>query len=110
MSHEHKELAGGRWKALPFVEQMANIGGEVERALNWRAKNHAAYSQKAFERALELMDMTLESATTAARLNEVARVREATVDYFFGSNEFMSTDASWRKYFLHFATAARKNH
>ena len=109
MSDQHKDLAAGRWKEVPFMEQMANIGSEVERALNWRAKHNAAYSQKAFERALELIDLSLDSAVSLTRLKELARMRETIVDYFFGKNEFMSTDASWRKYFLHFTYAARRN-
>ena len=32
MTYQHAGLAAGRWKELPFVEQMANIGSEVERA------------------------------------------------------------------------------
>ena len=43
------------------------------------------------------------------RLKEVARVREAIVDFFYGSNHFMSTEALWRKYFNHFTYAARRN-
>ena len=109
MSHQHKDLAKGRWNELSFSEQMANIGSEVERALNWWAKHNAAYSQKAFERALELIDLSLDSMRSLTRLKETARLREAIVDYFFGTNEFLSTDASWRKYFLHFAYAARRN-
>lgn len=107
MSYQHKDLATGRWNNLSFVEQMANIGSEVERALNWRVKNNQAYSQQAFERALELIDLTLDSAKGFARLKEVARAREAIVDYFSGQNEFKSTEALWRKYFLCFAYAAR---
>jgi len=107
MSYQHKDLAAGRWNNLSFVEQMANIGSEVERALNWRVKNNQAYSQQAFERALELIDLTLDSAKGFARLKEVARAREAIVDYFSGQNEFKSTEALWRKYFLCFAYAAR---
>ncbi len=95
---------------MDFVTQMANIGGEVERALNWRAKNNPAYSRLAFERALELIDLTLDSAKGLARLREVARVREAVVDYFFGTNRCGSSEALWRKYFACFAYAARKNH
>ncbi len=34
MSFQHKELFAGRWKTLPFVEQMTTIGSEVERAFN----------------------------------------------------------------------------
>ncbi|MCX5716198.1 MAG: hypothetical protein NTV07_04995 [Candidatus Omnitrophica bacterium] len=110
MSYQHKSLAAGRWERMPLIEQMANIGSEVERALNWRAKNNEDYCRKAFERCLELLDLTLESTKSGPRLKEIARVREALVDYFLGPNEFMSTDASWRKYFLGFTYAARKDH
>jgi len=110
MSYQHKDLALGRWNNMPFLEQMANIGSEVERALNWQAKHNAMYAQKAIERALELIDLSLDSITTPARLKELARVREAIVDFFIGSNQFRSTDASWRAYFLPFAYAARRNH
>ncbi len=110
MAYQHKGLAAGRWKTMPFVEQMANIGSEVERALNWQSKNKPDYCRKAFERALELLDMTLESAAGFARLKELVRVREVMVDYFFGTNQFMSTEASWRSYFSHFTYAVRKNY
>ena len=109
MNYQHKELAAGRWARMPFVEQMANIGSEVERALNWRAKNNPAYSEQAFGRALELTDLTLETASTLSRRREVARVREALVDYFSGANSFASTETSWKKYFLQFAFAARRD-
>ncbi len=110
MSYQHKELAAGRWKQLPFLEQMANIGSEVERALNWRAKQNATYCRQAFERALELTDLTLDSITNFARLKELARLREALVDYFFGTNQFKSTEDSWRKYFSNFTYAARNKY
>jgi len=46
MNIQHKELAAGRWNKLSFVEQMANVGSEVERTINWRsyflAFNYAA--------------------------------------------------------------------
>ena len=108
MTYQHKELASGRWSQLTFLEQMANVGSEVERALNWRVKNNTAYAQRAFERAIELLDLTLDGTRSRARLKELARVRETLVDYFVGSNACASTDASWRKYFFSFAYAARK--
>ena len=110
MSPEHKQLAAGQWNQLSFLEQMAHIGSEVERALNWQAKNNFPYCQKAFSRALELTDLALERAPTFPRRKELARVREALVDYFFGENQFKSTEASWRKYFFHFTYAARRNY
>ena len=110
MSYQHEELAAGRWSQLTFLEQMAHIGSEVERALNWRAKHNAAYAQRAFERALELMDFTLGSVKSAARLKELARARETLVDFFWGANHYGSTDASWRSYFSPFTYAARKHY
>ena len=110
MPYQHKELAAGKWNMLPFIEQMANIGSEVERALKWQSKNNPDYCRKAFERALELLDITMESAKGLARLKELARVREALVDYFSGTNQFMSTESLWRGYFSHFTYAVRKNY
>jgi hypothetical protein len=89
---------------------MANIGSEVERALNWRTKNNQAYSQKAYERALDLLDMTLDSVERGSHLKELARVREMIVDYFSGVNIYSSSDSSWKKYFSYFTYAARRNH
>jgi hypothetical protein len=109
---EHTALAGGRWAQMSLVEQMANVGSEVERAIRWREKNNPEYAFKSAERALELMDLSLESVEPSAgfsRFKELARTREALVDFFFGSNLFGSTHESWKKYFLHFAYAARKN-
>ncbi len=108
MSYQHKELAAGRWQRLPLADQMANIGSEVERALNWRAKGNAAYSLLAAERALELMDLTLDSVKELPKLKEVARVRETLVDYFFGENEYGSTEEALRKYFFNFTYLSRR--
>ena len=108
MNYQHKELAAGRWQLMPLVEQMANVGSEVERALNWRAKNNKVYAEQAFVRALELLGLTIEGARKRPGLRELPRVREALLDFFYGENEYHSTDEQWKKYFLQFAYAARK--
>ena len=110
MIYQHEELATGGWERLSFVEKMAHIGSEVSRALNWLSKNNTAYSQRAAERALELVDLTLRGDKNFPRLKEISRLREAIVDYFFGVNQFKSTETSWRKYFLCFTYALRKNY
>jgi len=108
MNYIHKELASGRWKKLSLSMQLANIGSEVGRALNWREKGNEEYSQKAASRALELLDLSLDSTGLFPRLKELARLREAVVDYFYGTNQFSSSETLWRKYFDHFNYAARK--
>jgi len=108
MNYQHKELASGRWKELSLAEQMANIGSEVSRALAWRKKGNSEYCKKAVSRALELLDLSLDCPGSFSRLKELARLREALVDYFYGVNQFSSSEVLWRKYFDHFNYAARK--
>jgi len=110
MNYQHKDLASGRWNQLSFIEKMANIGSEVERALKWRRKHNASYCEQASIRSLELVDLTLDSVTGFPRLKELARLRETIVDYFFGTNQFKSTEKTLKKYFLNFSYAARKNY
>jgi len=93
---------------MSLVERMANVGSEVERALKWAAKGNAEYSRMAYERALELLDLSLQCEQGFYRLKETARLREALVDYFAGQNDFGSSESSWRSYFSPFNYAARK--
>ncbi|VAX35329.1 hypothetical protein MNBD_UNCLBAC01-611 [hydrothermal vent metagenome] len=109
MSVQHKELASGRWARLSFVEQMANVGSEVSRALNWKKKGNVEYCQKAVYRAFELLSLTIDNTAIASHYKELTRLKEALVDYFFGTNQFSSTEVLWRKYFDHFNFAARRN-
>ena len=97
------------WQKLSFFGQMANIGSEVERAIGWREKENPEYSRLAFERSLELLDLTTEDSKNKRRLSELFRLREALTDYFCGENEFSSSDSLWRGYFYPFNWAARLN-
>jgi hypothetical protein len=108
MNPQHEELSNGRWAEMPLAEQMANIGSEVSRALNWKKKGKKDLSQRAFNRALELIDMTISPLRKYSKLKELFRVREALVDFFCGANQFCSSELLWRKYFDHFAYLARK--
>jgi len=107
MKYQHQSLARGRWRKVSFVEQMAHIGSEVERAIAWKQKGNASYSQMAFDRALELLDLTLSQRLPPPALREVARVRELLVDWFVGENSYGSSDIVWQKYFRAFTFAAR---
>ncbi|MEK9151718.1 MAG: hypothetical protein AAB547_03745 [Patescibacteria group bacterium] len=104
----HQNVSDARWREFSLVEQMANIGSEVERALRGREKNNPAQSEAALYRGLELFDMTLEDPKNFGRLKEVARSRELFLDYFIGENIYRSTKEAWQKYFLDFAIAARR--
>ena len=109
MSAHHPELAAGRWQQLTLVEQMANVGSEVERALRWKERDDPEMWVKAFDRALELLVLTLEAPANRKRLKEVARAKEVLLDFFYGENQFATSANFLRQYFLEFACAARKN-
>ncbi|MCG2700842.1 MAG: hypothetical protein V1825_04290 [Candidatus Falkowbacteria bacterium] len=109
MTIQHKQLAESRWRELPFFSQMANIGSETERAIKWRKKENAEYAEKAFERALELFDLTVADKKNQKRLKEILRAREMFADYFAGGNNYHSTGKQWQKYFFAFNFAARLN-
>lgn len=108
---QHRELAEGRWQELSLAAQMGNVGSEISRAIRWSSRD-SAVAQRAFHRALELLELTLADPrhrASRSRLRELARAREMVVDYFAGTNEFGSTSASLQKYFDMFAIAARRN-
>jgi hypothetical protein len=98
-----------RWQNLSFFEQMANIGSEVERTISWRTKENPEYSHMAFDRALELLDLTIDDAKNKRKLRELFRLREVLVDYFYSFNSFSSSDILWHNYFYPFNWSARLN-
>jgi hypothetical protein len=89
---------------------MAHVGSEVERTIAWRNKGREDIAMRAFERALELLDLTLADDKHRGRRRELARVREGLVDHFCCGNEYQSHDQDWQAYFLQFAAAARAGH
>jgi len=106
MNYIHRDLASGKWQKFTFVEQMANVGSEIFRAISWRNKN-LEYSQKAFERGLELLDLTIEANKNSHKLKELTRLREILIDYFLFNNQYSSSDKFFKKYFYAFNYAAR---
>ena len=103
----HKGLTIERWQKMSLAEQLANVGSEVSRALNWKNKGDNDRCQQAFFRSLELMDLTRATVSNPSYLKELGRVREVMVDYFFGDNVYGSSEKNWRSYFDHFGYAAR---
>ena len=107
MSYIHKNLAQGRWFELSLIQQLANVGSEIGRAINWKKKDEKL-SRLAFERGLELLDLTIKDKKNHSRgtLKELCRLRGLIADYFMGDNEYGSSEASWNNYFYFFNAAA----
>lgn len=103
----HKELAAGGWQRYSLIEQLANIGAEICRALSYDAKGDFQRREQALERGLELFDLTIADPRWRKRLKEITRAREVVCDYFYGGNQYGSTRESLDRYFMQFAIASR---
>ena len=106
MPSQHTDLAAGRWHTLTLVEQLANVGSEVGRTARWKGKDPQA-CEKAFNRALELLDLTIGDPRWKGRRKELTRVRELLCDAMLGGRVYGGDLAGLDRYFYHFAVAAR---
>lgn len=104
----HQNMADGKWFKMSLAEQLGNVGSEVNRVLLWQKKQIPAQADKAKDRALELLDLTLGDNRWQNRLKELVRVRECLADLFYGTNEFNFTLDYFNQYFYRFALAARR--
>ena len=102
----HKGLDPERWYRFSLMEQLGNVGSDVIRAINWRKKGVEEDAMLAFERSLELFDLTSTDPKNRGRLKEVRRAREAWVDYFMYGNEYCTSDKFWIDYFNDFGYLA----
>jgi hypothetical protein len=80
-----------------------------ERAARAFAREDSARFEHAFERMLELLDLTVEDPKwkTPCRLRELLRLREEVCDVFHGNHIFGTSIETLKKYFLYFGIAAR---
>ncbi|OGW68088.1 MAG: hypothetical protein A3H49_11805 [Nitrospirae bacterium RIFCSPLOWO2_02_FULL_62_14] len=106
MAIQHKELAAGGWQRLSLAEQLANVGSEVGRMRRWHGHNPEV-CERAFLRALELLDLTLSDTRWSGRRKELSRIRAFLCDAMLGGREHGSTLEDLDRYFLAFAVAAR---
>ncbi|MDP1629247.1 MAG: hypothetical protein Q8L57_01355 [bacterium] len=101
-------MTGERWQKLSLIEQLANTGSEVFRALSEKNKGDGENLKNAARRALELIDLTLGDRRWKSKLLELGRLREAFCDFFFGQNEYNIAPDFLKNYFLPFAVLARR--
>ncbi len=107
----HKEAASGGWARLELVEQLGNIGSEVERAIRAHQAGRASRFEGAFERALELFDLTAEDPRWHGhQCQEILRAREEFCRLFFDPEVPPDSAEGLRKYFFGFGYAARMLH
>ncbi len=108
MSGFNTESFAARWHQMNLVEEMGNIGSEVDRIALWKKKGNEDFALKALQRSLNLLDLTIADPRWKDRLKEILRVREFLCDLYVGDNTYNFTAEYFSKYFLEFAIAARR--
>jgi hypothetical protein len=103
---EHLESAKQGWAKFSLIEQMANIGSEVGRAL--RAKGNPTRYWGAITRALDLFYLTIEDPRWKGRRREILRVRELFAAAALGSDEFKTSLEDLDRYFDCFVWLSRE--
>jgi hypothetical protein len=98
-----------RWGEMALVDQLANVGSEVERAIRARDAGNVTRWGHAQARALELFDLTAtDPRWRGPRRREILRAREEFCRLFHTSDTTPGSADGLRRYFLAFAVAARR--
>ena len=97
-----------RFKQLSLAEQMGNIGSELARMQHWENLGDPHQREKAFFRALELIDLTLSDSRWQKRLKEIARLREVVCDCYCGQKIYHAVLKDIVEYCTNFAIYARR--
>ena len=107
----HRNAAAGGWERLELVEQLGNVGSEVERAIRAHEAGRVGRFESALGRALELFDLTAaDRRWRGQRCQEILRAREEFCRLFFDPEVTPHSAGGLRRYFFGFAWAARKLH
>lgn len=91
---------------MTLAEQMGNTGSEIHRLVLPQNKDHGRFDST-FDRALELIDLTLADPRRKKGYKEIARVREVLCDIYFGQNQYDTSLEALDNYFFQFGLVAR---
>jgi len=78
----HKNLTPSKWKNFPFYKQILMIGSEIMRAGKWIEKNDFEEARNSYERALELLYLTIETLEDKRKLKELLIFKEALLSLY----------------------------
>ena len=105
---QHPGLAD-RWATFSIMEQLANVGSEVERAIRAHASGNVRRFDSALARALALFDLTAaDTRWRGPRRREILRAREEFCRLFFSATLPENSIPGLQRYFLYAAIAANR--
>ena len=79
---QHKTLTEEKWAQFPFYKQLLMIANELNRAKNWIIKGDSEEVRNCYERAFELIDLTVSVSVRRKALRELLRFREMLAEVY----------------------------
>ncbi len=72
----HQRLTTEKWDKFPFFKQILMIANELNRANHWIEKEDLSEVRLCYERAFELLFLTIETLKERRKLKELLRFKE----------------------------------
>ncbi|MBI5682133.1 MAG: hypothetical protein HZC45_03035 [Deltaproteobacteria bacterium] len=72
----HKTMTKEKWRSFPFYKQILMIANELNRAGNWIEKGDFVEVRYCYERAFELLYLTIATLSRKNKLRELVRFKE----------------------------------
>ncbi len=88
-----------RWFQMPVGVQLANVGGEVGRAIRWKNRGERQKELSFYEKAMVFLNLTMSDPKNSKRLGELKECELELKDFFFEGNTYKNTDESLMKYY-----------
>lgn len=99
-----------KWQGIDVIVQLANIGSEVARLIHWRKRKDLIQCSRAFQRVLDLLDLSINLSAQTQKVREFLRLREVLCDYFLETKNYRVSPQILEAYFLPFALLARNKY
>jgi len=97
-----------RWQEYSLSEQLDNIGSEISRARYWEESLDYINREKALERSLELLDLTVADKRWYLKLKELTRLRDIIGDLMAKTKIYNISLKDLEKFCLGFAIKSRE--
>jgi hypothetical protein len=82
------QMNAERWQQLSLAQQLGHIGSEITRARIWQEKADRQRSLDALERALHLLDLSLDDSRARHSNREVTRLREIVSSHYTSKEQY----------------------
>lgn len=87
------------WFTMPVGIQLANVGSEVNRAIQWKKRGNEQRAVNFCNKAIEFLKLIKEDPKNEHRKRELDFCIEELKDYFLGENIWKTTDETLMKYY-----------